>query len=141
MPRLLTRMSTAGNCFTSVAATVASARSPGKLSSFASGTVLRIFTTGSSNADLERPLTITRQPSRARPVTMARPIPLVEPETRASLPDNCKFIRHRMSYRTRQCQSFHPVRETGRELTATDEKHLGRHHRHELDVCVQRQGR
>src|SRR5260221_3584376 len=104
MPRLLTRISTAGNGFTSLSTMAVSDRSPAKLSSFAPGTVWRIFANASFTDFSARPLMMTRAPSRARPVAMARPMPLVEPETRASLPVNCRSIMQRSSHRPAQSQ-------------------------------------
>src|SRR5207253_11218706 len=49
--------------------------------SFASTTALSV-----------RPFTMTRAPSRASPVAMANPMPLVEPETRAVLSASFRFM-------------------------------------------------
>src|SRR5216684_1193472 len=54
----------------------------------------------SPTAFSERPFTMTRAPSRASPVAMANPMPLVEPETRAVLSVSCRFISIR-SFRSR----------------------------------------
>src|SRR3979411_3273965 len=73
----------------------------------------------SATALSERPFTMTRAPSRASPVAMANPIPLVEPETRAVLSVSWRFISIRSFRshdlgscyeRTAPCGDAHHVR-------------------------------
>ena len=59
---------------------------------FASGTVCLMLALASATAFSVRPFTMTRAPSRASPVAMANPIPLVEAETRAVLSVTFRFI-------------------------------------------------
>ena len=66
----------------------------------------RIFASAASTDSSERPLMMTLTPSRARPVAMARPMPLVEPETRAILSASCRSIMPRSSHRVLRCQPF-----------------------------------
>jgi hypothetical protein len=53
---------------------------------------LQIFLTAASTRSSDRPFTTTAAPSCANAVAMARPIPAVEPETKAFLLFSCKSI-------------------------------------------------
>src|SRR3989454_7649593 len=59
----------------------------------------------SATAFSERPFTMTRAPSRASPVAMANPMPLVEPETRAVLSVSFRFMMCCFSWRVFQSKS------------------------------------
>src|SRR5437868_12258750 len=85
MPRLLTRMSTSGNCFTSAAQPAALPRSNVATCTLADGAACRTFATASPTAALSRPLTITSAPICASPMAVASPMPRVEPVTSAVL--------------------------------------------------------
>ena len=91
MPRLLTRISMPGYCATRASAAAAVLRSPAKPSTAPPGAAGMRATAASTEA-WARPLTITRAPSAASAVAMARPMPAVLPETRASLPLSCRFM-------------------------------------------------
>src|SRR5206468_1914872 len=56
----------------------------------------------SATAFSERPFTMTRAPSRASPVAMANPMPLVEPETSAVLSVSFRFINLKLYKRNEQ---------------------------------------
>ncbi len=61
-------------------------------SSFAVGTFARMEAMASFTRASLRPLTMTRVPSAASALAMAKPIPAVEPLTRASLFSSWRFI-------------------------------------------------
>ena len=88
-PRLLTRMSTWGNRAMSASVTAGSARSPAK--SRRGGRPRA----ASATRDSVRPFTITRAPSAASARAIARPMPAVEPVTKASLSVSWRFMRVR----------------------------------------------
>src|SRR5436190_19909497 len=85
-------MSTSG--WRSVVCAAASAldKSSASPSSFAVGTFARMEAMASFTRTSVRPLTITRAPSPASALAMAKPIPAVEPLTRASLFSSWRFI-------------------------------------------------
>src|SRR5687767_2164963 len=92
MPMLLTRMSTAGTCRMSLAQPSAVERSTGAACSCAFGTARLILSIASATEASLRPLTTTPAPMRARPSAAAWPMPMVEPVTRASLPERSRSI-------------------------------------------------
>src|SRR4051812_7928441 len=93
MPRLLTRMSTSGNCATSAAQPSAPPRSNAAAWTLADGEACRIFAIASVTAASSRPLTITSAPICASPIAVASPMPRVEPVTSADFPVRSRFIR------------------------------------------------
>src|SRR2546429_3324849 len=94
MPRLLTRMSTSGNCFTSAAQPAALPRSNVATCTLADGAACRTFATASPTATLSRPLTITSAPICASPMAVASPMPRVEPVTSAVLSVRSRSMRY-----------------------------------------------
>src|SRR6267378_3764881 len=88
-------MSTAGKSSSSSSVAVVLARSPANLSTFASGTAVRICCDAELTVFSERPFTITRAPSAASWLAMAKPMPLVEPEIRAVLLISSRFTSER----------------------------------------------
>src|SRR5437588_10542101 len=91
IPKLLTRISTPGYSRTNCSADDAMLRSPANPWRSPPVPDLRETTTSSTDA-LDRPLIITRAPSRASVVAIARPIPAVLPVTSASLSFNFRSI-------------------------------------------------
>src|ERR1700736_4590955 len=89
---LLTRISIDGNCRAASIAAFALARSAAKGSSFAFGCDLRMDSIASDTRSSVRPFTITRAPSAASDLAMAKPIPAVEPVTNAVLFSSFKFM-------------------------------------------------
>jgi hypothetical protein len=119
MPRLLTRICTWGWCCASFSATTAVLRSPAKPTT--SPPVFAFSSaTASSTDDCERPLTITRAPSCARLVAIARPIPAVLPLTRASLPCRSRFMTASFQRMRFPCEA------RGRKASNCDVRVLGR---------------
>src|SRR5690349_11090739 len=91
IPRLLTRISTPGYSRTTASADDATLRSPANPCRSPPVVDLSDATTASTAA-LDRPLMITRAPSRASVVAIASPMPAVLPVTSASLPCSCRSI-------------------------------------------------
>src|SRR6266516_2933893 len=85
IPRLLTRIATSGWRAASSSAAAAVLRSPANPCTSAPVADVSCAATPATD-DCDRPLTITRAPSRANAVEMARPMPAVLPLTKASLP-------------------------------------------------------
>src|SRR6267142_6364979 len=94
MPRLLTRISTSGNCFTSAAQPAALPRSNAAACTLADGAACWTFATASPTAALSRPLTITSAPICASPLAVASPMPRVEPVTSAVLSVRSRSMRY-----------------------------------------------
>src|SRR6267143_7226779 len=91
IPRLLTRICTPGYSRTNCSADDATLRSPANPWRSPPVLDLRDATTWSTDG-LDRPLMITRAPSRAKVVAIARPMPAVLPVTSASLPFNFRSM-------------------------------------------------
>src|SRR5215468_2225363 len=100
MPRLLTRISTSGNCLTIAAHPSAPPRSKAAACNLAFGAIFLICAMASSTAARSRPLTMTSAPISARPLAEARPLPRVEPVTSASSPERSRSMRQPPLVRT-----------------------------------------
>ena len=92
MPTLLTRMSTSPTALMIAATPDAVATSPGAAISVALVTAARILPSAASTSPALRPLTATAAPLAASFYAMAKPMPLVEPVTRARNPDKLTCI-------------------------------------------------
>src|SRR5258705_11337830 len=102
MPRLFTSTSTLGKRLIVSFAASAVERSRASASSLADGTPSRMAAIASATRASLRPLMITRAPSAASSLAMAKPMPAVEPLTSASLSLServtcCSFFRPRGS--------------------------------------------
>src|SRR6266852_4223114 len=84
----------------------------------------------SATAFSERPFTMTRAPSRASPVAMANPMPLVEPETRAVLSVSFKSIFQYIGSVWRAKQHGISVLSTLRIWCEGDERSATSHKKH-----------
>src|SRR3979411_2136422 len=93
-PALLMRMSTSGSAPTSVLHPAADETSAATPRTLAPGTALAIAATAASPLDWLRPLTTTAAPAPARPLTVACPMPEVEPVTSAVFPERSIFMKH-----------------------------------------------
>src|SRR4051812_18824234 len=94
MPRLLTRISTSGNCAVSAAQPSAPPRSTAAACTSASGAACRTLAAASVTAAFSRPLTMTSAPICASPTAEASPMPRVEPVTSAVLPVRSRSMRY-----------------------------------------------
>src|SRR6516164_772986 len=92
MPRLLTRISTVPTLLVSSSTPCFVPRSAATPAISAFLADWRIFFTAASTRSCERPLTTTAAPSSAKSEAMAKPIPAVEPVTRAFRFLSCKSI-------------------------------------------------
>src|SRR6266446_713472 len=98
VPRLFTRMSTPGKRRVASIEASALARSSARGSSVAEGTAARMAASASVTRFSLRPLRMTRAPSAARPLAIAKPMPAVEPVTRASLSWSWRFMINGSSF-------------------------------------------
>jgi hypothetical protein len=91
MPRLLTSISTPGCCRVISSAEAALLRSPANLARNRRSSI-EALSQPHRRMPVGRPLTITRAPSRARVVAIARPMPAVLPLISARLPFNSRSM-------------------------------------------------
>src|ERR1700730_671731 len=118
IPRLLTRICMPGCSRTSCSADDATLKSPANPRTAVPVSDASDTATSSTNA-LDRPLTMTRAPSRARVLAIARPMPAVLPVISASLSFNfrsmsgqraCALVcvrRQRYEFRVVRIRQFH----------------------------------
>ena len=92
MPRLLTRIATSGKRSVASSTPSGGAEVGGERLQLRRGMGWAMAATASATRASVRPLTMTRAPSAASALAMARPMPAVEPVTSASLSVSCRSM-------------------------------------------------